>query len=149
MHHHAQATTSVLDLRLFPPRSFWRVTQIWLSVRCSNRAFDSLSLGVASISPPRPQLWVPSTSPCFPPPHRVCVDPRYKAIMAPDLNSLPPSRSVPASPGMTRTLSQASSDIAGLRRQTPSPSSRRASVSLQAAASVNAGLQQEDSRRKL
>ncbi|RFU35666.1 hypothetical protein B7463_g633, partial [Scytalidium lignicola] len=67
--------------------------------------------------------------------------------MAPDLNSLPPSRSVTSSPAMTRTISQASSDIAALRGQTPSPSSRRASVSLQAAASVNAGLQQEDARR--
>ena len=54
--------------------------------------------------------------------------------MAPDLNSLPPSRSIPGSPSM-------------LRGQSPSPSPRSASTSLQAAAAVNAGLQHEDSRR--
>lgn len=47
--------------------------------------------------------------------------------MAPDLNSLPPSRS-PAN-----------------NRQPPSP--RSSSVSLAAAASINAGIQQQDSRR--
>jgi hypothetical protein len=70
--------------------------------------------------------------------------------MAPDLNSLPPSRSLSGSPAMTRTLSasgEAPAAAAALRGQSPSPSPRSASTSLQAAAAVNAGLQQEDSRR--
>lgn len=47
---------------------------------------------------------------------------------------------------MTRTLSNSgAAELAALRGQTPSPSPR--STSLQAAAAVNAGLQQEDSRR--
>ncbi|KAI4149518.1 MAG: hypothetical protein LQ341_001293 [Variospora aurantia] len=54
--------------------------------------------------------------------------------MAPDLNSLPPSRSpVPAN----------SLD----RRQPASPSPRSSSVSLAAAATINAGIQHQDSRR--
>ncbi|KAK0123352.1 hypothetical protein ONS96_010345 [Cadophora gregata f. sp. sojae] len=49
---------------------------------------------------------------------------------------------------MARTLSSSGeSGAAALRGQTPSPSPRTASTSLQAAAAVNAGLQQEDSRR--
>ncbi|KAK2626412.1 hypothetical protein QTJ16_004674 [Diplocarpon rosae] len=68
--------------------------------------------------------------------------------MAPDLNSLPPSRSISlsGSPTMARALSN-SAEAAALRGQSPSPSLRSASTSLQAAAAVNAGLQQEDSRR--
>ncbi|KAL8867718.1 MAG: hypothetical protein Q9174_005478, partial [Haloplaca sp. 1 TL-2023] len=55
--------------------------------------------------------------------------------MAPDLNSLPPSQF----PVMNGT---------GLeRRQPASPSPRSSSVSLAAAASINAGMQQQDSRR--
>lgn len=69
--------------------------------------------------------------------------------MAPDLNSLPPSRSLSGSPAMTRTFSGSgeATAAAALRGQTPSPSPRSAPTSLQAAAAVNAGLQQEDSRR--
>ena len=63
----------------------------------------------------------------------------------PDLNSLPPSRSIPASPSVART--NPGSDAAALRGQSPSPLSRSTSTSLQAAAAVNAGLRQEDSRR--
>lgn len=50
---------------------------------------------------------------------------------------------------MARTLSSSgeTAAAAALRGQTPSPSPRSASTSLQAAAAVNAGLQQEDSRR--
>jgi len=47
---------------------------------------------------------------------------------------------------MARAISS-SGDGTALRGQTPSPLSRSASTSLQAAAAVNAGLQQEDSRR--
>ncbi|PQE28941.1 FAD dependent oxidoreductase protein [Rutstroemia sp. NJR-2017a BBW] len=57
--------------------------------------------------------------------------------MAPDLNSLPPSRSLSGSPAMTRTLSasgEAPAAAAALRGQSPSPSPRSASTSLQAAA---------------
>lgn len=64
--------------------------------------------------------------------------------MAPDLNSLPPSRSLSGSQAMTQALSN-SGEAAALRGQSPSPSPRSASTSLQAAAAVNAGLQQEDS----
>lgn len=68
--------------------------------------------------------------------------------MAPDLNSLPPSRSISGSPIMTRTISNpGDAASAALRGQSPSPSPRSASTSLQAAAAVNAGLQQEDTRR--
>ncbi|TAQ91230.1 hypothetical protein B7494_g410 [Chlorociboria aeruginascens] len=64
--------------------------------------------------------------------------------MAPDLNSLPPSRSVSVTSPMVR---QATIDAAGaLRGQSPSPS-LRSPTSLQAAAAVNASLQHEDSRR--
>jgi hypothetical protein len=45
---------------------------------------------------------------------------------------------------MARTSSN-SGEAAALRGQSPSPSPRSASTSLQAAAAVNAGLQQEDS----
>ncbi|TVY81770.1 hypothetical protein LSUE1_G004197 [Lachnellula suecica] len=62
--------------------------------------------------------------------------------MAPDLNSLPPSRST--SSAMSRAISN-SGETRALRGQSPSPSPRSASSSLQAAATVNAGLQQEDS----
>jgi hypothetical protein len=44
---------------------------------------------------------------------------------------------------MARNLSN-SGEAAALRGQSPSPSPRSASTSLQAAAAVNAGLQQED-----
>lgn len=71
--------------------------------------------------------------------------PYNEAPMAPDLNSLPPSRSISGSPSMARTLSNPG-EAAALRGQSPSPSPRSASTSLQAAAAVNAGLQQEDSR---
>ncbi|MCJ1479154.1 hypothetical protein MMC13_007838 [Lambiella insularis] len=64
--------------------------------------------------------------------------------MAPDLNSLPPSRSPDASPLQSRVFG-GSGDF--LRRQTPSPSPRTSSVSLAAAATINAGIQQQDSRR--
>lgn len=65
--------------------------------------------------------------------------------MAPDLNSLPPSRSISAgSPNMTRSI-PGSAEAAALRGQSPSPSPRSTSTSLQAAAAVNAGLQHEDS----
>ena len=66
--------------------------------------------------------------------------------MAPDLNSLPPSRSISNAPAMHRSISN-SGDPTALRGQSPSPSPRSASTSLQAAAAVNAGLQHEDSRR--
>jgi len=66
--------------------------------------------------------------------------------MAPDLNSLPPSRSPANSPSRARGQSH-SVDAAALRGQSPSPVSRSASTSLQAAAAVNAGLQHEGSRR--
>ncbi len=80
-------------------------------------------------------------------PYRLPILASYnEASMAPDLNSLPPSRSISGSPAMTRTLSN-SGEAAALRGQSPSPSPRSASTSLQAAAAVNAGLQQEDSRR--
>jgi hypothetical protein len=70
-----------------------------------------------------------------------------RPTMAPDLNSLPPSRSrsTSGSLNMTRTMT---GEGTALRGQSPSPSPRSASTSLQAAAAVNAGLQQEDSRRK-
>ena len=51
-------------------------------------------------------------------------------IMAPDLNSLPPSRSP---------------EHAAFQHQNPSP--RSSSISLAAAATINAGIQQQDSRR--
>ncbi|KAH8659129.1 hypothetical protein BGZ60DRAFT_414606 [Tricladium varicosporioides] len=63
----------------------------------------------------------------------------------PDLNSLPPSRSITSSPAMARGIS--STEATALRGQSPSPSPRSASTSLQAAAAVNAGLQHESPRR--
>jgi hypothetical protein len=64
-------------------------------------------------------------------------------VMAPDLNSLPPSRSTSSSPLQARShQSQPAMDPASLRRETPSP--RSASMSLAAAASMNAA---EVSRR--
>ncbi|KAI4096253.1 MAG: hypothetical protein LQ344_001079 [Seirophora lacunosa] len=54
--------------------------------------------------------------------------------MAPDLNSLPPSRSPVHTNGLDR-------------RQPASPSPRSSSVSLAAAATINAGIQHQDSRR--
>jgi hypothetical protein len=59
--------------------------------------------------------------------------------MAPDLNSLPPSRSSVAAAAATEAS-------AALRGRTPSPSPR-STISLQAAATVNAGLQLEGSTR--
>lgn len=64
--------------------------------------------------------------------------------MAPDLNSLPPSRSPSGSPLQSRVLR---SNPETLRHQTPSPSPRSSSVSLAAAATINAGIQNQDSRR--
>ena len=64
--------------------------------------------------------------------------------MAPDLNSLPPSRSPNSSPLQSRILND---NPETLRRQTPSPLLRSPSVSLAAAASINAGIQNQDSRR--
>lgn len=64
--------------------------------------------------------------------------------MAPDLNSLPPSRSPSGSPLQSRSIH---SNSETLRRQTPSPSPRSSSVSLAAAATINAGMQNQDSRR--
>lgn len=63
--------------------------------------------------------------------------------MAPDLNSLPPSRS--PSDGATQARNFGNPEL--LRRQTPSPSPRSSSVSLAAAATINAGMQNQDSRR--
>ncbi len=54
--------------------------------------------------------------------------------MAPDLNSLPPSRSPSGTPLQTR-------------RPTASPSPRSSSLSLAASATINAGIHNEDSRR--
>ena len=68
----------------------------------------------------------------------------FPIIMAPDLNSLPPSRSSSGSPLQSRTLS---SNPEPIQRQTPSPSPRSSSVSLAAAATINAGIQTQDSRR--
>jgi len=64
--------------------------------------------------------------------------------MAPDLNSLPPSRSPEHPPLQTRVFSNTTDPH---RRQTPSP--RSSSISLAAAATINAGIQQQqqDSRR--
>lgn len=71
--------------------------------------------------------------------------------MAPDLNSLPPSRSSTTSPSMSRTTSNPGEHPAhaNVRGQSPSPSPRSASNSLQAAAAVNAGLQQEENTRRM
>lgn len=70
--------------------------------------------------------------------------------MAPDLNSLPPSRSSNTSPTMSRTAPNPGESPAhmNVRAQSPSPSPRSASTSLQAAAAVNAGLQQEENTRR-
>ncbi|CAG8983852.1 hypothetical protein HYALB_00005490 [Hymenoscyphus albidus] len=67
--------------------------------------------------------------------------------MAPDLNSLPPSRSIPSPSSISMSRTASVSEASALRTQTPSPSSRTASTSLQAAATVNAGLQHETTRR--
>ena len=67
-----------------------------------------------------------------------------QAEMAPDLNSLPPSRSSSGSPLQSRVLHP---NPESLRHQTPSPSPRSSSVSLAAAATINAGIQNQDSRR--
>ena len=63
--------------------------------------------------------------------------------MAPDLNSLPPSRSGAGSPLQSRVLSN--NPELPLRQTSPSP--RSSSVSLAAAATINAGIQNQDSRR--
>ncbi|KAA6408662.1 MAG: hypothetical protein FRX48_07744 [Lasallia pustulata] len=63
--------------------------------------------------------------------------------MAPDLNSLPPSRS--PSDAATQPRNFGNPEL--LRRETPSPSPRSSSVSLAAAATINAGIQNQDSRR--
>ena len=64
--------------------------------------------------------------------------------MAPDLNSLPPSRSQSGSPLQSRAVG---ANAETPRHQTPSPSPRASSVSLAAAATINAGIQNQDSRR--
>lgn len=64
--------------------------------------------------------------------------------MAPDLNSLPPSRSPSGSPLQPRTHP---SSAEGIYRRSGSPSPRSSSLSLAASASINAGFQNEDSRR--
>ncbi|KAI1499321.1 hypothetical protein F5X99DRAFT_411218 [Biscogniauxia marginata] len=64
--------------------------------------------------------------------------------MAPDLNSLPPSS--PAT-GHPRIMTTSNNNGDALRGESPSPSPRSASISLQAAATMNAGLQHEPTRR--
>lgn len=64
--------------------------------------------------------------------------------MAPDLNSLPPSRSPSGSPLQPRAPT---SSAEGLHRPSGSPSPRSSTLSLAASASINAGFQNEDSRR--
>ncbi|KAI2629362.1 hypothetical protein GGS21DRAFT_525841 [Xylaria nigripes] len=71
--------------------------------------------------------------------------------MAPDLNSLPSSSPV-AVPFRTRTMtatngSASTGGESAVRGESPSSSPRSASVSLQAAATMNAGLQHEPGRR--
>ncbi|KAI1383132.1 uncharacterized protein F4822DRAFT_93545 [Hypoxylon trugodes] len=65
--------------------------------------------------------------------------------MAPDLNSLPPSSPSSARPRIM-TSSNGNGDSA-VRGESASPSPRSASISLQAAATMNAGLQHEPMRR--
>ena len=62
--------------------------------------------------------------------------------MAPDLNSLPPSRSPDHSALQSRVFG---SSAEAFPRQSPSP--RSSSISLAAAATINAGIQQQGSRR--
>lgn len=64
--------------------------------------------------------------------------------MAPDLNSLPPSRLPSGSPLQSRVHAP---NMEGLHRRPGSPSPRSSSLSLAASASINAGFQNEDSRR--
>lgn len=64
--------------------------------------------------------------------------------MAPDLNSLPPSRSPSGSPLQPRVRASSGE---GLHRRSGSPSPRSSTLSLAASASINAGFQNEDSRR--
>ncbi|KAI1482397.1 hypothetical protein F4774DRAFT_371168 [Daldinia eschscholtzii] len=64
--------------------------------------------------------------------------------MAPDLNSLPPSS--PSARPRIMTSSNGNGDSA-IRGESASPSPRSASISLQAAATMNAGLQHEPMRR--
>jgi hypothetical protein len=64
--------------------------------------------------------------------------------MAPDLNSLPPSRSPSGSPLQARVHAPSTE---ALHRRPGSPSPRSSSLSLAASASINAGFQNEDSRR--
>ena len=67
-----------------------------------------------------------------------------RSPMAPDLNSLPPSRSPSGSPLQPRPHP---SSAEGIYRRSGSPSPRSSSLSLAASASINAGFQNEDSRR--
>ncbi|KAI0406857.1 hypothetical protein F4802DRAFT_595863 [Xylaria palmicola] len=74
--------------------------------------------------------------------------------MAPDLNSLPPSTSPVAVPSRTMangspnaTVGASTTGESAVRGESPSPSPRSASISLQAAATMNAGLQHEAGRR--
>lgn len=64
--------------------------------------------------------------------------------MAPDLNSLPPSSSPNSSPLQSRVMANSPE---ALRRSTPSPSPRSSSVFLAAAATINAGIHTQESRR--
>ncbi|KAI1657556.1 hypothetical protein F4813DRAFT_80804 [Daldinia decipiens] len=66
--------------------------------------------------------------------------------MAPDLNSLPPSSPSPSARPRIMTSSNGNGDSA-IRGESASPSPRSASISLQAAATMNAGLQHEPMRR--
>ncbi|RYP73501.1 hypothetical protein DL769_004215 [Monosporascus sp. CRB-8-3] len=63
--------------------------------------------------------------------------------MAPDLNSLPPS----SPSGRPRAMNSSSSNGDALTTESPPPRSPRGSISLQAAATMNAGLQHEPQRR--
>lgn len=67
------------------------------------------------------------------------------ADMAPDLNSLPPSPA--AHPRAINTMNPSGEANIALGGESPPPASRSASISLQAAATMNAGLQHEPSRR--
>ncbi|KAI3332512.1 hypothetical protein HD806DRAFT_197730 [Xylariaceae sp. AK1471] len=69
--------------------------------------------------------------------------------MAPDLNSLPPSSpvAVPVRAMTTSTTSTNGSGESAVRGDSPSASPRSASLSLQAAATMNASLQHEPGRR--
>lgn len=66
--------------------------------------------------------------------------------MAPDLNSLPPSSQSTRPRTLNMNTSNGNGDAAN--SDSPPPRSPRGSISLQAAATMNAGLQHEPTRRK-